>query len=297
MPTVLVIGDVMTDIVVRAEGPIAVGADRRAAIRMLPGGSGANQACWLAAEGIAARFVARVGRADYASQTAHLARYGVDARLGADDSLPSGTLITLLSPDGERSFLTDRAANESLGRDDLPDSLLDSIDLLHVSGYALFRDSPRAAVLELMGKAAARGIPISVDPVSYSFLEEAGPQRFLEWTRASRFLFPNEDEARVLSGATGPDEQLAILTRTFPVVVIKRGREGAVAGDSAGDRWSEPAPAVAVVDTSGAGDAFLGGFLAAHLRGQAIEAALRRGVELGSRAVTTLGARPPLPPT
>src|SRR5436190_11480497 len=110
MPTVLVIGDVMTDIIVRPEGPVAVGADMRAAIRMLPGGAGANQACWLAFEAASVRFAARVGDADHARQKALLACYDVDARLSADAALPTGTLVTLLSPDGERSFLTDRAA-------------------------------------------------------------------------------------------------------------------------------------------------------------------------------------------
>ena len=132
MSTVLVVGDVMTDILVKPEGPIALGADRRATIRLLPGGAGANQACWLAHEGVNVRFVARVGQSELARQKAIFAGYGVDARLGADDALPSGTLVTLLSPDGERSFLTDRAANLNLGRSDLPHSLLDGIDLLHV---------------------------------------------------------------------------------------------------------------------------------------------------------------------
>src|SRR4051794_9905766 len=99
MPTVLVIGDVMTDIIVRPEGLVALGADRRAEIRTLPGGAGANQACWLAHEGIATRFAARVGAGDRARQKMLLSGYGVDARLGADESFPTGTLVTLLSPD------------------------------------------------------------------------------------------------------------------------------------------------------------------------------------------------------
>ena len=52
MSTVLVVGDVMTDILVKPEGPIALGADRRATIRLLPGGAGANQAWWQAQEGV-----------------------------------------------------------------------------------------------------------------------------------------------------------------------------------------------------------------------------------------------------
>ncbi len=294
MPNVLVIGDVMTDIVVRPEGPIVVGADRRASIRVLPGGSGANQACWLANEGIDVRFVARVGAGDRARQKALFASYGVDARLGEDESLPTGTLVTLLSPDGERSFLTDRAANLKLGSTELVPALLDGIDHVHVSGYALFEEGPRAAVLALLAEAGKRAIPFAVDPASYSFLREVGADRFLDWIRGARFFFPNADEAEVLSGTADPDAQLTFLARAFPVVAIKRGAEGAVAAEG-GHRWSARAPQVEVVDTSGAGDAFLGGFLGTWLRGAGTEAALKRGVAVGSASVTTLGARPPLP--
>jgi sugar/nucleoside kinase (ribokinase family) len=292
MPTVLVIGDVMTDIVVQPDGPIVVGADRRATIRLLPGGAGANQACWLAREGIGVRFVARVGESDLARQKMLLAGYGVDARLGADGTFPTGTLVTLLSPDGERSFLTDRGANLYLGRADLPHSLLDGVDLLHVSGYALFEDEPRAAVLEFVAEAKRRKVPFSVDPASYSFLQEVGRDSFLEWIEGAWLFFPNTDEAATLTGLAEPDRQLAALREYFPVVALKRGRDGAMAAEGE-RRWSATALPVAVIDTSGAGDAFFGGFVAAYLRGEGVEAALRRGVELGAQAVTAFGARPP----
>ncbi|MGH6924377.1 MAG: carbohydrate kinase family protein [Propylenella sp.] len=293
MPTVLVIGDVMSDIVVKPAGPIAVGADTRATIRELPGGSGANQAAWLASEGVSVRFAARVGRADHAAQMTLFAAMGVDARLGSDEALPTGTLVTLVAADGERSFLTDRGANETLSRADLPKTLLDGVDLVSVSGYALFAPEPRAAVLALLDAARQRSIPFAVDPASYSWLEEAGAQNFVEWTAGARFCFPNEEEAAVLSGSGDLEAQLQALARRYEVVAIKRGAAGAAAIDAkSGVRASAPALPATVVDTSGAGDAFLAGFLAAYLRGEGLEAALRRGVELGSRAVTHLGGRP-----
>jgi sugar/nucleoside kinase (ribokinase family) len=293
MPTVLVIGDVMTDIVVKPAGPIAVGADTRATIRQLPGGSGANQAAWLASEGVAARFAARVGSADLAAQIALFAAEGVDARLAADDALPTGTLVTLVTADGERSFLTDRGANEALSRADLPEALLDGVGLVSVSGYALFAPGPRAAVLALLDAAKRRKIPFAVDPASYSWLEEAGARNFIEWTAGARFCFPNEEEAAVLSGSADLEAQLEALALRYEAVAIKRGAAGAAAIEAkSGKRVSAPALAATVVDTSGAGDAFLAGFLAAYLRGEGLEAALRRGVELGSRAVGHLGGRP-----
>ena len=76
-PRILVIGDVMTDIIVRPEGPLARGSDRRASIAFLPGGSAANQAAWLASFGVGTDFVGRVGAADAPSETARLQAAGV----------------------------------------------------------------------------------------------------------------------------------------------------------------------------------------------------------------------------
>jgi sugar/nucleoside kinase (ribokinase family) len=292
MPSALVIGDVMTDVVVKPKGPLALGADVRATIRMLPGGSGANAACWLAREGIETRFAGRVGAADRAREKLHFAEYGVDARLAADDMLPTGALVTLLQSDGERSFFTDRGANLDLSATDLPPELLDGVDLLVISGYSLFEAAPREAALSVFAEAMRLKIPIAVDPASHSFLAEVGRARFLEWTRGAHFLFPNDDEAATLAGLSEPEAQLQALTRSYPIVVLKRGAAGAIAADSSGGRWSERAPNVDVVDTSGAGDAFLGGFLSAWLKGEGLEKALQLGVELGSHAVTAFGARP-----
>jgi sugar/nucleoside kinase (ribokinase family) len=295
-PSVLVVGDVMTDVVVRPEGPIAIGSDRRASIRLMPGGSGANQAAWLAAEGLRVTFAGRVGRTDHAKEVEKLARYGVRSALAADDTLPTGMLIALIANDGERSFFTDRGANENLCRGDLPKALLDGMNLLHVSGYAFFAPSPREAAMELMAEARRRGIPVSVDPASYSFLQEVKAENFLAWTRGAALCFPNADEAAVLTGRSDPNEQLAVLCRHYAGVVLKRGAEGAVAAvEGSKERWSAPASRIDVTDSTGAGDAFLAGFLAAHLRKEGMKGCLDRAIAAASRAVTRLGARPDAP--
>jgi sugar/nucleoside kinase (ribokinase family) len=294
--SVLVVGDVMIDIVVKPEGPIAPGGDRRAFIHILPGGSGANQAAWLASDDIPTTFAGRVGKADHAHQTALLAAHGVRPVLAVDETLRTGTLVTLLSADGERSFLTDRGANDRLSRDDLPDSLLDGTDHLHVSGYSLVTPGPRTAVIDLMAEAQRRNIAVSVDPASYPFLEEVGAENFLAWTRGVRLCFPNAQEAAVLACTEDREDQLDVLCRHYKIVVIKQGAQGAVAAVAGNaKRWSAPAPAIEVADSTGAGDAFLAGFLKAHLRGEGMGTCVKRAVVAGSRAVTTLGARPDKP--
>jgi sugar/nucleoside kinase (ribokinase family) len=290
-PGAVVVGDVITDIIVQPEGALRHGSDRRAKIRLVPGGSGASQAAWLAHEGVATTFLGRVGAADHAAFTAELAARGVSARLAADPDLPSGMLVSLIAPDGERSFFTDRGANEALARADLPDDALDGAALLHVSGYALVAPGPRAAAVDFMNVARRRNMLVTVDPSSTGFLADVGPQNFLDWTRGATMCFPNAEEAALLAGTADEDEQFRVLGGYYDLVVIKRGSRGAEARRQAG-RWHAAAPQVAAIDTTGAGDAFLAGFLAAHLQGGDIPACLERGVRAGSAATTVLGGRP-----
>ena len=289
---VLVVGDVMTDIICKPDGPLVVGSDRRAAIRTRPGGSGANQAVWLAALGVTVRFAGRVGADDHAALVAHFRALGVEAVLGADAEHVSGAIVTIVSSGGERSFLTDRGANAFLGADDVSPALLDNAGLLVVSGYALFEPGPRAAVMALMAAARARGIGVAVDPSSIGFLEEVGPANFLDWTSAATMMFANEAEALTLTGATGTEAQLAALLARYMRVAIKLGRFGAVYGERNGLRLALPAPEVDVVDSTGAGDAFAAAFIAAELAGADPAQALAQAIVAGAEAVTHIGGRP-----
>src|SRR6185437_15727117 len=95
-PRVLLIGDVMTDIIVRPEGPLAPGSDRRASITVQPGGSAANQAAWLASFGASVDFVARVGARDAEGETARLEAIGVTPHLAGDPQRETGRLVALV---------------------------------------------------------------------------------------------------------------------------------------------------------------------------------------------------------
>ena len=119
-PRVLVVGDVMEDVIVRPEGPLARGSDRRAAISVKPGGSAANQAAWLARFGVAVDLVARVGKGDVEREAERLAKAGVTPHLAGDEGHETGRLVVLIDPDGERSFLTDRGANLALSPPTFP---------------------------------------------------------------------------------------------------------------------------------------------------------------------------------
>ncbi|HTR93802.1 MAG TPA: PfkB family carbohydrate kinase [Trebonia sp.] len=303
MPRVLVVGDVINDILAVVRGPLRHGADNPATIRTRAGGSAANQAAWLASLGLDVAFAGRAGAADAAFHRQELARFGVEPHVAADDFAPTGSIVVLTGPDGERTMITSRGANLNLCQADVPAALLDGADLLHLTGYTLFESGTRAVARGLIAEAGRRGIPFTVDPGSAAFLAALGPGEFLAWTSTAAVCFPNRDEAVVLAGQqetgmpgtgiTDPESLAAQLARHYGVVALKLGADGAIiaaAGET--EPLKVPAIPVPVRDTTGAGDAFCAGFLAAWLAGAGLKAAAAAGTGAASTAVSVLGGRP-----
>jgi sugar/nucleoside kinase (ribokinase family) len=285
--TVLVVGDVATDVVAVLAGEPAPGSDRPAAIRTRGGGAGANVAVQLARLGVEVVLAGCVG-ADVAGAglEAELRAAGVRTALRTVDGAATGTIVSLVEPGGQRSMLADRGANLALRRTDLPPPPPGGH--LHLSGYTLF--GPRDAGLAALAAAAAAGCTISVDPASSAPLAAYGVERWLADTAAATVLLPNADEARLLTGCPDPSEGARALAERHPVVAVSLGADGALwAAD--GEVRHRPAHPASVVDTTGAGDAFAAGLLAAWLAGARPEAALDAGLALAAGVVGHPGAR------
>ena len=291
LPRVLIAGDVIDDIVVTPLGALTRDSDTTSRIRHTPGGSAANQAAWLASRGVAVRFVARVGAADVERHRGELEAVGVEAVLIADHDAPTGTIVVMLDGDGSRTMYTDRGANLRLTAADLPPSLLDGIDALHVNGYTIFAAEPRSAVTALIAEALRRDIIVTVDPCSSAYLEELGAPTFLACTLGATVCLPNLDEGRALTGCIEAVDVLSVLRDHYPVVALKLGSGGVLVSER-GRVELIPSTAPSVVDPTGAGDAFCAGFLASWLDGQSAAHAAREGSALAARAVATYGGRP-----
>lgn len=257
--TLVVLGDLMVDVIAQVDGPLARGSDTPARVSVMGGGSAANVAAWAAALGTPVALVCRVGDDDR-GRAAIAELRGVDVRATVDPERPTGTCVVLVERGGERTMLPDPGANDAPLRE------IPLGEHLHVAGYALLRDGPRASALAAMERARRAGMSVSVDPSSWALIREGAiPDVDL--------LLPNEREAEVLGERSG--------------VVVKLGAAGA--------RWGEvhvPAEPVEVVDTTGAGDAFAAGLLCARLAGADRRASLEAGCAAAARVVAQVGARP-----
>jgi sugar/nucleoside kinase (ribokinase family) len=285
--TVLVVGDVATDVVVVLSGDPAPGSDRPAAIRTRGGGAGANVAARLAGLDVDVLLAGCVG-ADPAGTglEAELRSLGVRTALRTVEGAATGTIVSLVEPGGQRSMLADRGANLALRPEDLPAPPRGGH--LHLSGYTLF--GPREAGLAALAAAAGAGCTISVDPASTAPLRAYGVERWLADTAAATLLLPNADEARLLTGCVDTADAARALSARHPAVAVSLGAEGALwAAD--GELLHRPAHPATVVDTTGAGDAFAAGLLAAWLAGSGPAAALDAGLTLAAAVVGRPGAR------
>ena len=285
----LVLGDVMLDVVARLSGPLAPGSDAHAVIRFHGGGSAANTAAWLAEAGAEPLLAGRVGDDERGrSVRDELRAAGVEAALGIDPELPTGTCIVLVGPDGERTMAPDAGANNGLSDADVSDDVLASAGHLHVAGYALLRPGSRPAARAAIARALERGMSVSVDPSSAALLSPG----FLDHADGASLLLPNAEEARMLSGEQDPERAARTLAARFGEVVVTLGAEGALWTDGRDSAHCEAVPVEAVVDSTGAGDAFAAGLLAARMEGAAPDEALAAGARLAARAVTQPGGRP-----
>ena len=289
--TVVVVGDVATDVVVVLEGDPAPGSDRPASIVTRGGGAAANVAAHLARLGTAVELAGCVGDDPAgAGLAAELAAAGVRLALRTVTGVPTGTVVSLVEGDGQRSMLADRGANLELADGDV--AVPGAGGHLYVSGYTLLDPRPRTAGLQALRDAVAAGCTVSVDPASTGPLARYGVDRWLADTAGATLLLPNAEEARLLTGCEDVEDAARALAARYPVVTVKLGPDGALwaSGDVLVHR---PAHPTTVVDTTGAGDAFAAGLLAAWLSRPDVDpaAALDAGQALAAAVVRQPGAR------
>lgn len=289
----LVVGDVVTDVVARYGEPLAADTDTVARIAMRAGGAGGNVACWAARRGARVRLLAKVGADSAGWHRDALVAAGVEPVLRVDDE-PTGVVIALVDAAAERTFLTDSGASFRLGPADWEDALLDGVGHVHLSGY-LFFSTPGRELAALVTKAArARGLPVSVDPASAGFLLRLGVPDFLDAVAGMDLLLPNAAEATLLAGPEDPESAAAALSArcTGCTVVVTLGAGGALAAVDGEVAARAAAVLARAVDSTGAGDAFTGGLLAARLAGADLPEALAAGCRAGAEAVAVIGGRP-----
>ncbi|GAA2829740.1 hypothetical protein GCM10020220_018280 [Nonomuraea rubra] len=189
-------------------------------------------------------------------------------------------------------MLTNRGAGGLISAADWDPALLGGVARLHLSGYVLFAEAGLGLARRAMADAAAAGVAISIDPASTGPLQEFGLERFIRETAPAGLIIPNLDEALLLSEARTAEQAAVHLSERYGTAVVKLGARGALAAVDGEVVATAEGVSAEVVDSTGAGDAFAAGYLAAKLLGAGEQAALQAGCRAGAECVAQVGGRP-----
>ena len=290
MPDILVIGSLNADLVVRVPrfpqpGETISGDD----LQTFPGGKGANQAVAAARLGSSVSMLGRVGNDNFGdSLLDNLQLNNVDTKLIQRDNASTGTAIIAVDPNGQNSIVLSAGANGKVSHTDVRSASFSDFNLL-----LLQLEIPIETVLSGAQRARESGLRVLLNPAPARTLPD-------ELISLPDFLVPNETELGLLTNQPVNDipsaEKAAhdLLARGAQTVIVTLGANGALLVTKENTKHIPPFK-VNVVDTTAAGDAFIGGFAYALLQGRSLKESVRYGCACGALATIKFGAQPSLP--
>ena len=257
---------------------------------IVPGGSACNTAVGVGQLGGAARFVGKCGQGPMGNFFENALRTRrVDPRL-VRSSTPTGRVLSIITPDAERSMLTFLGAASETRPEDLREDYFADAAVVHIEGYLLFNPQ---LILAALKTARAAGAQVSLDLASHNVVAQS--RDFLaEIVREHvDILIANEDEARAFTGRSEPEQALSALGRDVRVAVLKLGPRGSmIAADGRVVRVAAQGDGRAV-DTTGAGDLWASGFLFGLVSGHSLEKSGAIGSACGYEVCQVMGASVP----
>jgi ribokinase len=290
---VVVLGSLNMDLVVRtAHIPLPGETIHGSDFNTIPGGKGANQAAAAARMGVSVEMVGRVGDDAFGPVLLdNMAAQGVGtAHVLRDAGAASGIAMITIDARGENTIVVAPGANGRVSLDDLEAAR----EVLAAARYLVMQfEVPLPVVRGAIALACELGVKVILNPAP-AYAVDAGFVSGLDT------LIVNETEAATLSGLPVADlagaEAAGRSLRALgvPVVIVTLGANGALLLADEG-ATHVPARPVAVVDTTAAGDAFVGGYVAGLLQGLSLAEAVRYATCAGSLATTVFGAQTSLP--
>ncbi|MGE4322188.1 MAG: adenosine kinase [Sphingobium sp.] len=261
----------------------------------ISGGSAANTLAGLAALGKSCAFIGQVCDDQLGGVFAHDIRaLGISfdtPPLTAEP--PTARCLILVTPDAQRTMNTFLGASQFLPASAVDSAVIQSAGILYLEGYLWDPEQPRAAMRGAIEAARAAGRKVAFT-LSDTFVIDRHRADFIDLIDRGLIdiLFSNEAEVQSLAQIEGFDAAVAAIAPRVPLLVSTRSEKGAIAV-AGGQRHEAPAASVdQVIDTTGAGDLFAAGFLAAHMDGLAIGDCLRLGAAAAAEVISHFGARP-----
>jgi ribokinase len=253
--------------------------------RTIPGGKGANQAIAASRAGAVVAFLGAVGDDGFgAEMRTTLAAAGVEVAQLRQVPGPSGIAHIVVDDEGGNSIIVVPGANGTV-----TGPTVDDVAVIAGSRALLLQlELPMDAVIAAAQAGQVSGGPVILTPAPAQPL----PDALLD---AVTLIVPNEHEAAAITGTDSTEAALEALLERVPEAVITLGSEGALYGSRSGERLRVPAVKVKAVDTTAAGDTFVGALAVARAEGLPAAAALRFASVAAALSVQREGASTSMP--
>ena len=263
--------------------------------REVSGGSAANSMAGVAALGLDAGFIGQIADDQLGDIFKHdMTALGVRFETPAlKEGPPTGRCLIIVTPDAQRTMNTCPGASHELAPQRLDENMIRSASITFLEGYLWGPERPRHAMLRAaqIAHQAGRTVAFTLSESLCIPGRKEGVLGMIEGGMVD-ILFANEDEALLLASAADLDGALAKLSPLVSTLIVTRGAAGAL-GIERGNRVQiTAAPVEKVVDTTGAGDLFAAGFLAARCRARPLDRCLQAGAQAAAEIISHFGARP-----
>ena len=226
--------------------------------QIVPGGSACNAVRGVAMLGGTARFVGKKGDDDFGRLfTESLTNINVIPHLFYS-GLPTGRVLSLVTPDSERTMLTYLGAASEIGPLEVTPECFKNSSIVLIEGYLLFNEALMMSALE---SARANGSKVALDLASYNVVEEKKTFLLDHVPEYVDILIANEDEAAVFAGKKDEMDCLMMMKDMAEIAVVKIGKRGSLIYQDGKTHKIPPMGSGSAVDTTGAGDLWAGGFL------------------------------------
>ena len=203
------------------------------------------------------------------------------------EAVSTGTCLILITPDSERTMVTFLGTAGKINEDDIDVNAVKQSEILFLEGYLWDEGEPRKAFEKAISN--ANKVAMSLSDL---FCVERHKTHFLDLVKNKLDItFANEQEIMSLISAKKFEDVIEFSKKIKKLIVITRGEKGALAIENENVVACEAKKNLKIVDLTGAGDLFAGGFLHGYINGKNLETSLRQGTEMSSKIIQKIGAR------
>lgn len=254
-------------------------------IQYASGGSAANTIYGLSCLGATTGYIGKIGNDSLGNFFSNdLQKQNINPILLSSNT-PTGTALTLITPDSERTFATYLGAALELNANDLQPQFFSGYQILHFEGYLVYNHELIYKAIEL---ASQYNLEISIDLASYNIVESN--REFLQKViNRVDIVFANEQEAKALTQLE-PEKAVEHISQMCRVAIVKIGARGSWIMTNGKKYFIEPYP-VNSIDSTGAGDLYASGFLYGYANNWPWEACGKLGSLIASRVIQVIGAK------